>query len=67
MKYHHNNPANAVEIFTDINSEYAFGIHWNTFVLTAEPINEPPKALSATMKANLLDEDRFQAIAIGAT
>ena len=52
MKYHHTNPADAIEIFKEINAEYAFGGHWNTFVLTAEPINEPPQALSAAMKAN---------------
>lgn len=67
MKYHHVNPHEAVKIFKDINAQSAFGIHWNTFVLTAENIDEPPLALSQALQLNQINPDRFQAINIGAT
>lgn len=67
MKYHHVNPADAVEIFKDINAREAFGIHWNTFVLTAETIDEPPQALAAALQLQQIDAQRFQAMNIGAT
>jgi N-acyl-phosphatidylethanolamine-hydrolysing phospholipase D len=67
MKTQHVNPLDAVEIFKDINAKSAFGIHWNTFVLTAEPIDEPPKALESALHKNGLESERFQAMDIGKT
>ncbi len=67
MKYHHVNPDDAVKIFKDINAQSAFGIHWNTFVLTAEAVDAPPKALAAALQLNQINPQRFQAINIGAT
>ena len=67
MKTQHVNPADAVEIFKDINAESAFGIHWNTFVLTAEAVDEPPKALARALHKNGLDAEQFRAMDIGKT
>ena len=67
MKTQHVNPLDAVEIFKDIKAKSAFGIHWNTFVLTAETVDEPPKALSRALQKNNLDAELFQAMNIGAT
>ena len=67
MKTQHVNPLDAVEIFKDINAKSAFGIHWNTFVLTAEAVDEPPKALKRALQKNGLDAELFQAMNIGAT
>lgn len=67
MKTHHVNPSDAVEIFKDINAVSAFGIHWNTFVLTAEGVDQPPLALERAMQANGIPAERFQAVDIGAT
>jgi N-acyl-phosphatidylethanolamine-hydrolysing phospholipase D len=67
MKTQHVNPLDAVEIFKDINAKSAFGIHWNTFVLTAEAVDEPPKALERALQKNGLDAELFQAMNIGAT
>lgn len=67
MKTQHVNPLDAVEIFKDIKAKSAFGIHWNTFVLTAEAVDEPPKALKRALQKNGLDAERFQAMDIGAT
>jgi N-acyl-phosphatidylethanolamine-hydrolysing phospholipase D len=67
MKTQHINPLDAVEIFKDIKAKSAFGIHWNTFVLTAEAVDEPPKALARALQKNGLDAELFQAMNIGAT
>lgn len=67
MKTQHVNPLDAVEIFKDINAKSAFGIHWNTFVLTAEAVDEPPKALERALQKNGLGAELFQAMDIGAT
>ena len=67
MKTQHVNPLDAVEIFKDINAKSAFGIHWNTFVLTAEAVDEPPKALTRALQKNGLNAERFQAMSIGST
>jgi N-acyl-phosphatidylethanolamine-hydrolysing phospholipase D len=66
MKTQHVNPLDAVEIFKDINAKSAFGIHWNTFVLTAEAVDEPPKALERALQKNGLNAELFQAMDIGA-
>ena len=67
MKTQHVNPLDAVEIFKDIKAKSAFGIHWNTFVLTAEAVDEPPKALARALQKNGLDAELFQAMDIGVT
>lgn len=67
MKYHHVNPDDAVKIFKDINAQSAFGIHWNTFVLTAEDVDAPPKALEKALRFYQINPERFTAMNIGAT
>jgi N-acyl-phosphatidylethanolamine-hydrolysing phospholipase D len=67
MKTQHVNPLDAVEIFKDINAKSAFGIHWNTFVLTAEAVDEPPKALERALQKNRITAELFQAMNIGAS
>ena len=57
MKPQHINPFDAVEIYKDIKAKQAFGIHWNTFVLTAEPVDEPPKALAQALGASKIAID----------
>lgn len=51
MKNMHINPEEAVSIHNDIHSKYSLGIHWGTFPLTAEPIDEPPYRLREAAKS----------------
>ncbi|WP_158527328.1 MBL fold metallo-hydrolase [Pelagibaculum spongiae] len=67
MKYQHINPDEAVKIFQDINAKSAFGIHWNTFVLTAEAIDQPPVDLKKALVKNNLSVDSFRAMPLGET
>ena len=40
---YHTNPEEALQIAKDLNSRSVIGMHWGTFVLSLEPIMEPPK------------------------
>ena len=39
---YHTTPAEALEVARDLNSKKVLGTHWGTFVLSLEPIMEPP-------------------------
>ncbi len=65
MKEMHVNPEEAVQLHTDIRSNYSVGIHWGTFPLTSEPIDEPPTRLREA--ANLLTDSAFVIYPLGKT
>lgn len=52
----HANPYDAVEIFTDTKCKRAMAVHWGTWVLTAEPVLEPPQLLKEALKRKGLAE-----------
>ncbi len=39
---YHTTPEEALEVAKDLNSKKVLGMHWGTFVLSLEPIMEPP-------------------------
>jgi N-acyl-phosphatidylethanolamine-hydrolysing phospholipase D len=43
------------------------GIHWGTFRLTEEPMEEPPQRAAACWRAAGLDEDRLWVARFGET
>lgn len=67
MQQYHVNPAEAVQIHQDINAKWSFGIHWGTFQLTDEPINEPPQQLHLALQEAKLPLASFETLAIGET
>ena len=64
MKEAHINPAESLQIFSDIRAREAFASHWGTFQLTDEPMDEPPEKLRAAMSE---DAPRFHVLAHGET
>jgi N-acyl-phosphatidylethanolamine-hydrolysing phospholipase D len=52
----HANPFDSVNIFVDTKCQKAMGIHWGTWVLTAEDVLEPPALLKKAMKRKGLPE-----------
>jgi len=67
MKAHHVNPEEAVKIHKDINSRYSVGIHWGTFILTDEPLDEPPKLLKVAAEKSGLKRNEFFVMKHGET
>jgi len=65
MKDMHVNPEEAVMIHRDIRAQYSLGIHWGTFPLTAEPIDEPPQRLHTAAKS--LKDSIFVTYPLGKT
>ncbi len=39
---YHTNPEEALQVAKDLKSKKVIGTHWGTFVLSLEPIMEPP-------------------------
>jgi len=67
MKSHHVNPDEAVKMHMDIKSQYSVAMHWGTFVLTDEPLDEPPLKLLEALKKYQLPETEFEIYKHGET
>ena len=65
MRESHCTPEEAVQIFLDLEAGRAVGVHWGTFKLTLEPLDEPPLRLREALKQAGVAEDRFRALAHG--
>lgn len=59
MKSYHVNPDEAVKIHQDINSRYSVAMHWGTFILTDEPLDEPPVKLAEALKKHQISDKQF--------
>lgn len=55
----HLDPQQAVQVFGDVHAKKAIGIHWGTFELTDEPLDEPPKRLAEATREAGLPADAF--------
>jgi N-acyl-phosphatidylethanolamine-hydrolysing phospholipase D len=67
MKDQHANPAEAVQIFKDLGCQQALAVHWGTFQLTDEALDEPPRALALALADARIDAERFHVAAVGET
>ena len=59
MKDHHCNVEEAIQIHKDLKSKHSVAMHWGTFQLTDEPMDEPPKLLKKLVVEKKLLEDEF--------
>jgi N-acyl-phosphatidylethanolamine-hydrolysing phospholipase D len=67
MQDKHADPTDAVRIHLDLQSRQSVGIHWGTFVLTSEPLDEPPRLLAQACAERGVPAKTFRALAIGET
>lgn len=65
MKYAHMNPEDAVQAYIDLGRPYCIGMHFGTFRLTDEGIDEPLKDLAAASQSHKVPEDRFRTLEVG--
>ena len=54
---YHTTPEEALSIAKDLKSKKILGTHWGTFVLSFEPVMEPPKRLKENAKNYGFNED----------
>jgi N-acyl-phosphatidylethanolamine-hydrolysing phospholipase D len=67
MRYLHMNPEEAVDAFRALRARVMVPIHWGTFKLTDEAMDEPPVRARAAWKAAGLAEERYRQLAHGET
>lgn len=67
MRSVHVNPEEAVRIFKDLGARHAAAMHWGTFRLTLEPLDEPPQRLVKALDAEGIQRERFFAMQHGET
>lgn len=63
----HVNPEEAVQMHLDLLAKRSVGIHWGTFALSDESLDQPPKDLAAARAAKNIAADDFSVMAIGET
>jgi L-ascorbate metabolism protein UlaG (beta-lactamase superfamily) len=65
MQAVHMNPAEAVQAHLDLEASESVGMHFGTFRLTAEGIDEPLRALEAACRATNIPPSRFRTLPFG--
>jgi N-acyl-phosphatidylethanolamine-hydrolysing phospholipase D len=55
MRFVHLDPEEAVRAAVDLDARHAVAMHWGTFDLTDEPLDEPPRRFRAAAEAAGLD------------
>jgi N-acyl-phosphatidylethanolamine-hydrolysing phospholipase D len=63
----HINPAEAVQALQDLHARLAVAMHWGTFNLTDEPLDDPPRALARALEAARITPGRFLVFTHGET
>ena len=69
MEDAHTNPHQALEVHKDLRAKQSVSVHWGSFALSEEPLEEPPQLLEQS-KRKEADPDAvsgFQTIAHGST
>ena len=67
MEQQHVNAEEAVRIHLDLGAKASLGIHWGTFELTDESLDEPPRALARARQALRVADNTFFTLAVGQT
>jgi L-ascorbate metabolism protein UlaG (beta-lactamase superfamily) len=65
MQYSHVNPAESVEIFKILKPRYAMAIHFGTFRLGNEGIDEPVMALDQALSNARVTPQQFRVLQVG--
>jgi L-ascorbate metabolism protein UlaG (beta-lactamase superfamily) len=67
MERQHMNPEQALAAFQAVGARTFLAMHWGTFKLTDEPLDEPPQRLEAERQRLGLSPERVRTLAVGET
>jgi N-acyl-phosphatidylethanolamine-hydrolysing phospholipase D len=67
MRAQHVDVEQALCIHRDLGAKRSMGVHWGTFELSDEPLDEPPQVLAKLRALHGVAEDEFFTLAIGET
>ena len=67
MRPVHVDPQEAVCIHQDVGARVSLAMHWGTFRLTLEPLDEPPQRLAAALDMAGIAHSQFRVLAHGET
>jgi L-ascorbate metabolism protein UlaG (beta-lactamase superfamily) len=67
MKTQHMNPEDALQAYLDLGAKRFMAMHWGTFKLTDEPLDEPPQLLRRLWAERGLDPAALSIPAVGET
>ena len=67
MRFVHLDPEEAVRATLDLDARHVVAMHWGTFDLTDEPLDEPPRRFRAAADAAALGPERAWVLAVGET
>jgi L-ascorbate metabolism protein UlaG (beta-lactamase superfamily) len=62
----HMNPEEAVQAYVDLGAHHLIAMHWGTFKLTDEPLDEPPTRLTAERERRGLPKEKLHVPPVGA-
>ncbi len=65
MHYQHMDPREALQAFEDLGARYMLPMHWGTFDLTDEPVDEAPREFARILEERGADPERSPLLAIG--
>jgi L-ascorbate metabolism protein UlaG (beta-lactamase superfamily) len=65
MRVVHMNPTEAVQAHVDLEASQSIGMHFGTFQLTSEGIDDPVRALEAACRARGIPASRFRTLGFG--
>ena len=67
MSFAHMNPEESVRVHKDLRANRSVAIHWGTFILTDEPLDEPPEELTKHLEQSHLTSEDFFVLKHGET
>jgi len=67
MQFVHTTPEQAVQASEDLKSRVLLGMHWGTFDLADEPLDEPPRRMMAEASRRGIPAERAWILKIGET
>jgi L-ascorbate metabolism protein UlaG (beta-lactamase superfamily) len=67
MQTMHTSPEQALQAFVDLGARTFVAMHWGTFKLSDEPLDEPPRRLEAERVRRGIPPERVRVLAVGET